>query len=505
MKKNSVADCSEKSSQLLKVSGIRKSFGGNHVLKGVDFALQAGEVHAILGGNGAGKSTFIKILSGALTPDAGKISFGGKELSELSPNEAFDLGIATIYQETSLYPDLSVAENLFVGREIRNKYGFIDWKTTIKRAEEIFERLGVKISPFAKLGDLGKATAQLIEIGKALSCDAKILIMDEPTASLSASETERLFQVIEKLKFDGTSIIYISHRLEEVFEITDRITVLRDGIIAGTVNTKEVDHDWVVEAMIGRRVEQLYSRKSHQSGEPLLQVKNITCTGAYENISFTVHKGEIVALAGLVGSGRTEIARAIFGIDQYDEGKIIMDGKELQSNTLEAIECGIAMVPEDRGRQGLILNMTAANNFCLSALPQISNYGVRNMSTEKTLISKLTKDLVLHPADPELPANAFSGGNQQKVVIGRCLAVEPRLLILDEPTCGVDVGAKSEIYRIMSELVSQGMGILLISSDLPEVEHIADRIIVMQHGRIVAELNGGANSDDIFCAAIGKR
>ncbi len=492
--------------QLLKVSGIHKSFGGNHALKGVDFVLNYSEVHAIIGENGAGKSTLIKIISGALRPDAGSIQIGNNKMSVLTPSKAFDLGIATIYQETSLYPDLSVAENLFVSDRIK-KGIHLDWKTMVYKTAEIFERLGVEISPYDRLKDLGKGTAQLVEIGKALSFNAKILIMDEPTSSLSANETKRLFNVIRKLKEEGTSIIYISHRLEEVFEITDRIMILRDGIVVGNVLTAEVSHQYVAETMIGRHIKQLYHRHYNKKpGETVLEVSNLTRYGIYENISFCVKKGEIVALAGLIGSGRTEIARAVFGIDRYDKGSINFFGKPMSKNTWDVIKKGTAMIPEDRSRQGLILDISATRNIILASLSRLSRFGFRNNRSENELVKRLVKSLTIKPNTPELPAMSFSGGNQQKIVIGKWLGVSPKLLILDEPTCGVDISAKLEIYKIMDDMVKKGIGVLLVSSDFVEIEHMADRTIVMQHGNIVGNLPRTAKSKDILqMATMSKR
>jgi len=485
---------------ILSTSAIYKSFGGNHVLKGIDFTLNNGEVHALLGENGAGKSTLIKIISGALTADRGSLSVCGKTFESLTPTDAFELGIATIYQETSLYPALSVAENLFVGKRIK-KGMFLDWKSMILCAEKIFNRLGVDVPVTARLKDLSKATAQLVEIARALSSNAKILIMDEPTASLSASETENLFKVIERLKADGASIIYISHRLEEVFRITDRITILRDGVVAGSVVTKDANHEWVFETMIGRNVERLNIRSESKPGGDLLVVERLSRAGVYEDVSFTVRRSEIVALAGLVGSGRSEVAHAIFGLEPADSGTVVVEGEVLPNKTSEVVRKGIAMVPEDRAKQGLILNMRADDNFTLSVLPTLSRIGVRNFTLEKQTVEGLSASLLLKPNDPHLMAMSFSGGNQQKIVIGKWLAINPRLLILDEPTCGVDIGAKLEFYRIMNDLAEQGIGILLISSDFEEIEHIADRILVMRRGRIVLELPGKTSSGEILKAA----
>lgn len=495
----------EKEQLVLEATGIYKSFGGNHVLRGIDYRLKKGEVHALLGINGAGKSTFIKIISGALTQDKGIISIDGQVIEGLTPKKAQEMGTSTIYQETSLYPKLSILENLFVGKRITKRSHFLDWKEMEKKAGLTFEKLGVEADLYKKVEDVGKAMAQLVEIAKSLIANCKILIMDEPTASLSHSETEKLFDVIRKLKNEGTSIIYISHRMEEIFEITDTVTVLRDGEIIATKPTSEVTADWVAKSMLGKVQNQMCGRCYCKTGEKLLEVNNLCSGGLYDNICFDIKRGEVVALAGLVGSGRTEIARSIFGIDGYDRGEIKFRGQKVKNKTWEVIKDGIAMVPEDRGKQGLVLNMTAHENMVLTALKSFSKKGIRNMKTETSAVSKMSKDLLLNPNITTLTASSYSGGNQQKIVLGKWLTIEPDLLILDEPTSGVDVGAKAEIYKLIDRLAEAGKGILFISSDLNEVELIADRILVIRQGKIVGELPKGADTETILTYAISGK
>lgn len=490
---------------VLQTKGIYKSFGGNHVLKGIDFDLIKGEVHALLGINGAGKSTLIKIISGALNADSGSVIIEGKELKSLTPLKAQEMGIATIYQETALYPDLSILENLFVGNLIK-KRGRIQWKEMEKIATQTFDKMGISLNLYERLGNIGKANMQLVEIAKALTINAKVLIMDEPTSSLSHTETEKLFDIIHQLKSQGTSIIYISHRMEEIFEITDRITVMRDGHIIGTQKTGEVSNAWVTKSMLGKEVNYHLDKKPHNSGEVLLDVKGLSSGKLFRDISFQVRRGEIVVLTGLVGAGRSEVIRAIFGIDTYDSGEVLLKGKALAKNTWDIIKQGVGMLPEDRGNEGVILQMTLYENMILAALPQISSsLGFRNQSKEKDIVNKQMKNLMIQPANLKLKSSGFSGGNQQKIVIGKWLNTDPELLILDEPTTGVDVGAKMEIYRLIEQLSEKGKGILVVSSDIEETSMIADRIIVMRHGRMAGEISGGAAEEEILGVSLGGK
>ncbi len=488
----------------LEARKIVKNFGTNRVLKEMDFQLRKGEVHALLGINGAGKSTLIKIISGAYRQDGGQIFVDGEDMGKLTPVKAIESGIATIYQETSLFPELSIAENLSVGR--RNRKGrLLDWKASVKKTEEVFQSMGISMDPYARVGSIGKANMQLVEIARSLSTDAKILIMDEPTSALSRKETDHLFEIIRRLKAQGTSIIYISHRMEEIFEIADRLTVLRDGKSVGTKDVKDADVSWITAAMLGRASESTEKMGGHGTDEVLLEVKGLGNGGQLKDISFTVHRGEIVALGGLVGAGRSETAKAILGLDPYTEGKVIFKGQPLKKNDFAgAIRSGIGLIPEDRAKEGLVLDMTAYDNFVMAALPQISSpMGVRNLKTENRKVKELADSLILNPNRPDKPSRSFSGGNQQKVVIGKWLAVNPDLLVLDEPTCGVDVGAKFEIYKLIDQLAQEGKGILVISSDLTEVEILADKILIMRGGTIVGELDGSADKNEMLKYSIG--
>lgn len=488
----------------LRTEDVYKSFGGNHVLKGIDFELYEGEVQALLGINGAGKSTLIKIISGALSQDKGEVVIGGQTTKNLTPSKAQALGIATIYQETSLYPKLSVLENLFVGKRIK-KHGQLDWKGMEQAAREVFQRLGVEMNPYEKMENLGKASAQLVEIAKALTINAKILIMDEPTSSLSKQETERLFEIVRKLKGEGTSIIYISHRMEEIFQITDRVTVMRDGKIIGTKKTKEATTEWITRSMLGKEVNDSLDKQGREIGGVLLDVQNLSSGNLFCNISFQVHKGEIVVVSGLVGAGRTEVMRAIFGIDSYDSGNIIFKGEPVKRHTWDVIRQGIVMVPEDRGRQGLVKEISAAENMVMAALPEISKKGIRNREKERQYVEEQVEGLLLNPPSAKLDGGSYSGGNQQKIVIGKWLNTHPELLILDEPTCGVDVGAKMEIYKLIVRLAEEGKGILIVSSDIEETEMIADRIVIMRQGMIAGELSGEADKNAILGLALAGK
>jgi rhamnose transport system ATP-binding protein len=484
---------------ILELKNIEKRFGGVRALRGVSFDLYAGEVHALVGENGAGKSTLIKILSGAHKPDLGKLSIDASETSFSSPRDAQAAGIATIYQETSLYPDLSVLENLFMGRQ-PTRNGRIDWTIMQTRAKALLERLGLDLPLKARLGDLGKARSQLVEIAKALLQDARILILDEPTAALTTKDADALLETVAVLRSKGVAMIYISHRLEEVTAIADRVTVIRDGEVVAHASGLEASQDWMVSKMVGRSVDTLYPRHIRTPGRVLLEVKNLNRKGVLNDVSFTVREGEIVGLSGLVGSGRTEIARAIFGIDRIDSGEILLDGQPVPRNPRGAVEKGIAMLPEDRGRQGLVLPFSIRQNLGLTLLNPLSWL---NRKEEDRLASSYIQQLDIRPALAGLSASALSGGNQQKIVIGKWLATNPKLLILDEPTQGVDVGAKAEIHRVIDALVQQGLGILMISSELLEVLGMADRILVMHRGQISGELPRGPSEEAVMRLAVG--
>lgn len=488
----------------LETKDIVKSFGTNRVLKEMNFSLKSGEVHALLGINGAGKSTLIKIISGAYRPDGGRIFVEGKEVRNMTPQKAMAAGIATIYQETSLYPKLSVIENLFVGRRIK-KAGLLDWKAMERRAVEVFSRMGIRMDLYEKVENLSKASMQLVEIARSLSADAKILIMDEPTASLSRDETIKLFEIVRRLRSEGTAIIYISHRMEEIFEIADRLTVLRDGMEVGTKNIRDTTVSWVTKAMLGKETDSDLKLGGHAVNETLLEVKNLSAGTVVRNVNFHVRKGEIIGIAGLVGSGRTETARAVLGLDKYESGEILLKGKPLKRHDFQySIQQGIGFVPEDRARQGLILAMKAYYNFVMAALPSISGpLGIRRKKEEKKKVTDLSDTLLLNPNNPDHNAASFSGGNQQKIVLGKWIATDPEVLILDEPTCGVDVSAKFEIYKLIDRLANEGKGIIVISSDLTDIEILADRIYVMRSGEMVAEVRRGIDKETLLAHEIG--
>lgn len=485
---------------LLQLSNIRKSFGGVQALKGVSFDLKAGEIHALVGENGAGKSTLIKVLSGAHQPNTGTIQLEGKAVSFSSPRHAQSAGIATIYQETSLFPDLSVLENMFMGRQPTLPGGRIDWRGMERSAKALFDRLDLKLPLHARLGDLGKARSQLVEIAKALSQDARILILDEPTAALAHNDVEHLFAILRELKAQGVSMIYISHRLEEIFTLADRVTVLRDGEAVGSSPVRDVDQEWLISKMVGRVAKELYPRTLREAGKPLLEVRDLTQQGSFSDINLTVREGEIVALAGLVGSGRTEVARAIFGIDPYERGSVLLEGKPVGTRPREVVQAGISMVPEDRGRQGLISSFNIKQNL---SLPLLELLETLRFSAEEQLSQEFIDKLQIRPSRSSMLVKNLSGGNQQKVVIGKWLATRPKVLILDEPTQGVDVGAKAEIHKLMDALVQEGLGILMISSELLEVLGMADRVLVMREGRIITELPRGASQEQVMRAATG--
>lgn len=487
---------------LLSMRQIRKKFGGVEALRGVDFELQTGSVHALLGENGAGKSTLVKIIAGAHRPDEGEIRLAGEQIVLATPGIAQEAGIAVMYQETSLFGDLSVLENLFMGRQPLRRFALIDWPRMRKEAQAIFRRLGIDLPLNARLESLRKAEMQLVEIAKALLQRARILIMDEPTASLTEAEVARLFGIVSGLRVDGVGIIYISHRLDEIERIADRVTVFRDGMNVGGGAVAKIGVAEVAKLMVGSIVERIRST-ARPRGRPLLEVDGLGREGTFTDIGFTLHAGEVLGLAGLVGAGRTEVARAIAGIDAADAGDVRIDGAPAHRGMARRAKLGIGLLPEDRGRQGLVLPLPVRANLSLSALSRFSRWNVVDRGAEAENARRMIADLSIRPGRPELPTLSLSGGNQQKVALGRLLATRPKVLILDEPTQGVDVGARAEIHRMIRNLVENGLGVLLISSDLPEVVDLADRILVMRRGRIVSELPQGSTPDEIMLAASG--
>jgi rhamnose transport system ATP-binding protein len=487
---------------LLKVDSITKTFGAVQALKGVSFDLRAGEVHALVGENGAGKSTLIKIITGALQPDSsdsGSLFINGQQIVDNSPALAKRLGVAAIYQQPALFPDLSVAENLALGLERGGLWRRVNWRERNARARELLSRIGARIDPQKPAGALTMPEQQLVEIARALGSSpesgAKILIMDEPTASLTDRETEHLFKVIDELREQGVGVIYISHRLEELFKIGDRVTVLRDGETVATRAINEVDQSEMIRLMVGRELSAVFPKREVKIGETVLEVRNLSSRAAgLRNVNLGVRAGEILGLTGLVGAGRTELARVLFGLLPADSGSVFLLDRTDRSYDLnevnidspaKAVELGVAYVPEDRRRHGAILEMPIAANMTLAILDRISKLKFLDFKSEKKIAVDFAARLAVKTPAIFAPAGALSGGNQQKVALARWLATEPQVLILDEPTQGIDVGAKSEIHRLMCDLAEAGMAIIMISSELPEILGMSDRIAVMRGGTVV--------------------
>jgi ribose transport system ATP-binding protein len=485
-------------SSLLEMRGITKRFPGVVALDGVDFELEKGEVHVLLGENGAGKSTLIKMLSGAYQPDEGEILLNGEPVSISSATDAQERGISTIYQEFNLVPQLTVAENIFLGRQPR-RFGVVDRRKMQEEARKLLERMKVLVDPSALISNLGVAQRQMVEIAKALSLNARILIMDEPTASLSGQEVERLFEIVRGLKEEEVGVIFISHHLEEVAEIGDRVTVLRDGKMVDRVPAS-TDHREFVRMMVGRSIEDQFPRRQSEVGEVLLEVKYLSREGILEDVSFEVRAGEVVGMAGIVGAGRTELARAIFGADPIDSGEVWVRGERMRlGEPREAKDRSIGFVTEDRQGQGVVPPLSVAENLGLASLEQTVRAGLVDRGEQRKRAGKMVEDLNIRTPGLEQEVRYLSGGNQQKVVIGKWLLAGSQVLIMDEPTRGIDVGAKVEIYELMNELTENGAGILMISSDLPEILGMSDRILVMSSGRITGELLADeANGENVM-------
>ena len=482
---------------LLTLRDIQKSFGGIHALSGVSFDLRPGEVHALVGENGAGKSTLIKIIAGAYTPDAGTIELDGTTYREFSPGQARDLGIGIVYQEFNLLPELSVAENIFLAAQPQGRSGLIDLRTRKERASQLLARLGAEhISPAALVKSLTVGEQQLVEIAKALATNARILIMDEPSAVLPSNDLERLFAVIRVLRSEGRSIIYISHRLNEIFELADRVTVLKDGQTMATKPVAETDHAELVRLMVGRALTDMYPPFDNQPGEVLLDVRNLCVEGTVCDVNLTVRAGEVVGLAGLGGSGRTTVARALVGLAKITDGQILYLGKPAPKSPAAAARVGLVLIPEDRKAYGLILNQSMRFNLALPNLMQFVKMGVLRGKTETSAIQSAISEVQIRPANPNLLAENLSGGNQQKVVVGKWLLAHPKVVIFDEPTRGIDVGAKSEIYYRIRELTRKGVGVIMASSELPELLGMSDRIIVFHEGHIAGEVSRTEASEE---------
>ncbi|HLL49470.1 MAG TPA: sugar ABC transporter ATP-binding protein, partial [Thermomicrobiales bacterium] len=477
----------------VRMTGISKSFSGIQVLHRVNFDLRKGEVHALVGGNGAGKSTLMKILQGVYTADEGQVAVDGTPVEIRSPHDARALGIGMIFQEFSLIPTLTVAQNIFLGHEPRGAGGLIDDRASARRARELFAQLEEEIDPNARMLELSTGYWQLTEIAKALAQDARVLIMDEPTSSLTATEAQSLFSLVQRLKERGISIIYISHRMEEIFRITDRITVLRDGHHVLTEDSAALTMNRVIDAIVGKTMEQAFEwreRDADRSVAPLLQVRNLSAGNRVQDISFDLYPGEILGLAGLLGSGRTELARAIFGIDRVDSGEILIRGKQVDiGNPEEAITAGVSLVPEDRRTQGLVLDHSVKNNLLLPLLDRLDHAGIIDDRRGDQMAGSAVADLRIKTSSIGTTVRLLSGGNQQKVVIGKWLATEPDVLLMDEPTAGVDIQAKTEILGVIRALADRGKGIIVISSELVELLAVSDRLLVLHDGRVVREID----------------
>ncbi len=473
---------------ILELEGITKIFPGIKALDDVRMDLRRGEIHALIGENGAGKSTFIKVLTGIHQPDAGSIRLNGQKIDMADPLVARRHGIAAIHQHLAVYPDLSVAENIFMGNE-QTAGGFpaIHWKKTRDKAAELLHALGSDIDPNSEMGELSVAQQQIVEIAKALSQNAQVLIMDEPTAALSLRDSEELYNIVRGLKEKGTSIILISHRFEDIFNLADRVTVLRDGRYIGTWDIAETDSDMLVKHMVGRSIDQFYPKKTAVAGEPLLSVEGLSRTGFFEDVSFTLHAGEILGLTGLVGAGRTEVVEVLSGVTRADKGSVAIRGQKQDIHSPhEALKQGVSLLPEDRQKQGLLLPWSIRDNITLPRLDLHGQHGLLSQASEKKTAEEYIRMLSIKAQSGEDRAESLSGGNQQKVVISKLLTCGSRIIIMDEPTKGVDVGSKAAIYQIMCDLAAEGFGILMVSSDMPEVLNLCDRALVMREGRISA-------------------
>ncbi|RKN41236.1 sugar ABC transporter ATP-binding protein [Streptomyces hoynatensis] len=495
---------------LLHLRDVTKSFGPVAAVRGVSLPLYPGEAHALVGENGAGKSTLVKMLAGVHRPDAGHVELDGRPVALADPAAARAAGIAVIHQEPTLFPDLTVAENIFMGRQPTGRLGRIDRAAMEGAAARLFARLGVALDPGRQARGLSIADQQLTEIAKALSVDARVFVMDEPTAALSGIEAERLFSVTRGLCERGAAVLFISHRFEEVFALCRRVTVLRDGRLVSTGLVADVTVDTVVRRMVGREVSALYPREPGAGaarGEVVLDVRGLGRRGVFEDISFTVRAGEIVALAGLVGAGRSEVVRAVFGVDRHDAGEVRVRGRRLPPGSpAAAVAAGLALVPEDRRRQGLVMELSVQRNAALTRLRHLARLGLLSARRERRFAAEWAGRLRVRHGGLGDPVGTLSGGNQQKLVLAKWLATGPRVLIVDEPTRGIDVGSKAEVHRIISRLAAEGLAVLMVSSELPEVLGMADRVLVMREGRITAELpRAEATEESVMFAATGQR
>jgi rhamnose transport system ATP-binding protein len=490
---------------ILELRNITKTFPGVKALTNVHFELKPGEIHALMGENGAGKSTLIKIITGVYKPDDGDILVNGKKVEMKTPLEAQSLGIAAIYQHVTCFPDLSVAENIFMGHEKTRFFSkTVDWMTMNQKAAELLKQLGANFDSHAVMGTLSVAQQQIVEIAKALSANARIIIMDEPTAPLSNRECEDLYRITESLKNQGVSVIFISHRFEDMYRLADKVTVFRDGKYINTWDIYGLDNHDLVVAMVGREIVDFFPKRTTVPGEEIFKVEGLSRAGFFKDVSFSLRKGEILALTGLVGAGRTEVCEAIYGIAPYNSGTITLDGKVLDHlSTSQIINEGIGYLPEDRLKQGLVLRWEIAKNITLPALKRFAKMGWINKKQENITAKELSEKLTVKAVSVHDKVSTLSGGNQQKVIVAKLLTSDMKIIILDEPTKGVDVGAKLSIYNIMNDLVAMGYGIIMVSSEMPEVLGMSDRIVVMKDGRVTTTLETkDANQEMILKAAM---
>ncbi|WP_156753537.1 sugar ABC transporter ATP-binding protein [Actinokineospora pegani] len=491
---------------LLEVSDVTKSFGAVAAVRGVSFPLHAGEAHALVGENGAGKSTIVKMLAGVHRPDRGALLVDGDPVAFGSPGEAKAAGIAVIYQEPTLFPDLSVAENIAMGRHPVGRFGMVDRAAVRREAAALFERLGVRIDPARPARGLSIADQQIVEIAKALAGRARVLVMDEPTAALTGVEVERLFAVVRALCADGAAVLFISHRFEEITALCQRVTIMRDGAHVSTDPVAGLTVPEMVRRMVGRELDALFPKQDVDPGEVVLRVAGLSRAGAFAEVTFDVRAGEIVALAGLVGSGRSEVVQAVFGVDKRDSGSVHVNGKAVRpASPRAAMAAGMALVPEDRRQQGLVMDLSIQRNATLPRSGALAGLGFLFGGAERREARRWTERLQTKYGDLGDPVGTLSGGNQQKVVLAKWLATEPAVLIVDEPTRGIDVGTKAEVHRLMSELAADGVAVVMVSSELPEVLGMADRVLVMREGRVVAELaRAEATEESVMFAAMGQ-
>jgi rhamnose transport system ATP-binding protein len=491
---------------VVELRDVTKQFGAVQALRGVQLALYPGEVHALVGENGAGKSTLVKMLGGIHQPDTGEILINGRPVALTSPLDARAHGIAVIQQHPFLFPDLDVAENVFMGRQPKTRFGRIDWRRMNREVDTLLRPLGVSFAATTPVRGLSVADQQMVEIAKALSQNARVLVMDEPTASLSAREVERLFAIVRRLREQGAAILFVSHRLEEVAELADRVTIFRDGGYVITAPTSELTTDQIIRHMVGRQLDSLFPKEAAEIGEVVLSVRGLSRLGAFQDVSFDLRRGEILGLFGLVGAGRTEVARVIFGVDGAERGTVALNGRPVSiADPTDAMNHGIAYVPEDRHAQGLILTFPIDENITLPILRRLSNLTLVNSGKAEAIAADYAARLQVKSAGMDQLVSALSGGNQQKVVLGKWLATDPVVLMLDEPTRGIDIGTKAEVHRIISHLAGQGLAILMISSELPEILGMSDRILVMHEGRVSGEFGrADADQERVMFAATGQ-